>query len=33
MNDEMGSVESMSITSVGEVERDAKENTFSINLT
>ena len=29
----MGSVESMFITSVEEVERDASGNTFSINLT
>ena len=33
MNDEVGSAEFVSITGMVEVERDAHENTFSINLT
>ena len=33
MNDEVGNVEFVSITSVVEVERDANVNTLSTNLT
>ena len=33
MNNEGGSAESISITGVVEVERDANRNTFSTNLT
>ena len=33
MNDQVGSIESMSITNVAEVDRDVNVNTFSTNLT